>query len=152
MRLLATIIFSSCILFNNNLTAEALDPNQPQVINHSDLKSFINQGNSLTGVATPSLGATDCEVWHSRIAPHSCTPLYQHETQEIFIFLKGEGKAIVGTEEIFFKAPCTLLLPPNIPHQIFNIGDEPSEQIVILKSEAGIYTMQGDPMQLPWRR
>lgn len=149
MRLFLSIILSSCIC---SLTALSLDTNQPYVINHSELKSFTNQGNSLTGIATPSMGATDCEVWHSNIAPHSYTPLHQHDTQEIFIFLKGEGKAIVGDKEVFFKSPCTLLLPANVPHQIFNIGDEPSEQIVVLKSEAGIFNMQGNHMQLPWRK
>ena len=139
-------------LFDLSLLAQSLDPSQPQVIEHAKLKSYANNGNSLTGIATPFLGATDCEVWHSSIAPHSCTPLHRHETQEIFIFLKGEGKALVGDQEIFFKAPCTLLLPSQIPHQIFNIGDEPSEQIVILKSKAAIYTMDGVAMDLPWRR
>jgi mannose-6-phosphate isomerase-like protein (cupin superfamily) len=134
------------------LAAQPLDPNQPQVIEHAQLRTFENHGNALTGIATPFLGATDCEVWHSSIAAHSCTPLHQHESQEIFIFLKGEGKALVGDQEIFFEAPCTLLLTAHIPHQIFNIGDEPSDQIVILKSNTAIYKTDGSLMELPWRR
>lgn len=149
MRVFIFFIFSYCC---GTLCAQLLDPAQPHVIDHATLKSFMNQGNTLTGIATPSLGAADCEVWHSSIAPHSCTPLHVHDTQEIFIFLKGEGKAKVGDEEVFFKAPCTLLLPANIPHQIFNIGDEPSEQIIVLKSEGGIYRLDGTSMQLPWRK
>lgn len=145
------ILSLSCLLGTSH-AVQSLDPNQPQVIEHTQLKSYANNGNSLIGIATPSLGATDCEVWRSSIAPHSCTPLHQHETQEIFIFLKGEGKALVGDQEIFFKAPCTLLLPARVPHQIFNITDEPSEQIIILKSKASIYRMDGTLMELPWRR
>ncbi len=150
MRMLQLLILASCAY--TTLCAEQLDPSLPHVINHADLKSYMNQGNTLTGMATPNLGASDCEVWHSSIAAHSCTPLHQHEAQEIFIFLRGKGKATVGNEEVYFEAPCTLLLPAGVPHQIFNIGDEPSEQIVVLKSESGIYNMQGSPMNLPWRK
>jgi hypothetical protein len=57
MRLFFLFILSNCLL--NNLTATPLDPNQPQVINHAELKSYTNHGNTLIGVATPLLGATE---------------------------------------------------------------------------------------------
>lgn len=149
---LSTLLIVLASSTNALLCGGDADPSRPQVIDHAELQSFLNQGNTLTGIATPSLGAVDCEVWHSSIAPHSCTPLHQHECQEVFIFLRGEGKALVGAEEVFFKAPCTLLLPACVPHQIFNTGDEPSEQIVVLKSRTEIYNAQGSTMNLPWRK
>ena len=145
MRFFTLLLLMSC-------TRMLLAHELPICIDHSMLPSYMNQGNTLIGLATPSLGASDCEVWRSSIAPGSCTPLHQHDVQEIFIFLSGEGKALVGSEEITFKAPCTLILPANIPHQIFNTGHEPSAQIVILKSKTAIYTATGAPMNLPWRR
>ena len=124
---------------------------KPVVVDHNDLKTFKNNGNSLCGLATPALGAQEFEVWHSSIAAGSCTPRHTHETEEIFIFFKGEGKAVVGDEEVFYKAPCTLILPAHVPHQIFNLGDEPTDHIAVLGCHSEIVSSSGMIMQLPWR-
>lgn len=97
------------------------------------------------------MGVTTHEVWKSSIAPGSCTPKHQHETQEIFVFFKGEGKAIVGGEEVFFKAPCTLILPPYIEHQIFNLGNEPTDHLAIMQIGSKIVNEKQEEMHLPWR-
>lgn len=125
--------------------------NGPFVIDHNDIPTFRNNGNSLQGLATAKLGTTQYEVWHSSIAAGSCTPKHSHETEEIFIFLKGEGKAIVGGEEVFYQAPCTLVLPPGIEHQIFNTGEVATDHFVILGSGSKIVNAEGQEMRLPWR-
>ena len=81
------------------------------VINHNDLQSFGKAGATLTGLATPSLGAKQFEVWHSSLAPGGCTPIHTHETEEIFIYLSGKGKVVMGEEETYFEAPCTVICP-----------------------------------------
>jgi len=54
--------------------------------------------------------------------------------------------------QLFFKAPCTVICPANVPHQFFNTGNEDSEQIVVLGIDSEIKTMTGNLMNLPWRR
>lgn len=123
----------------------------PIVINHYDLPSFQNNGNILMGVALASMGVETHEVWKSSIAPGNYTPQHQHEVEEITIFFKGKGKVIIGEEEFTFEAPCTLILPPFIDHQIFNTGDEPTEHIAIMQIQSKITNSEGEEMNLPWR-
>lgn len=121
------------------------------VIDHKDLPSFGKAGATLTGIATPSLGAKEYEVWRSTIAPGGQTPRHMHETEEIFVFLSGKGKVIVGDVESYFEAPCTVICPAHIEHQFFNVGDEPSDQIVILGIASTIVDADHAVMHLPWR-
>jgi len=122
-----------------------------RVIDHQDLPSFQNNGNTLKGISTANMGVTTHEVWKSSIAPGSCTPKHQHEVEEVTIFFKGKGKAVIGNEEVYFEAPCTLILPPFIEHQIFNTGDEPTDHVAIMKIDSKIVNAEGNEMHLPWR-
>ena len=121
------------------------------VISHESLPSFGKAGAILTGLATSSLGAKQYEVWRSTIAPGGCTPKHTHETEEIFIFLTGKGKVIIDEIETEFEAPCTVICPANIQHQFFNIGDVPSDQIVVLGLKSTIIDQDQMVMHLPWR-
>lgn len=123
-----------------------------RVIPHAGLRSFENQGNTLTGIATHSLGACELEVWRASIAPHSETPLHTHESEEIFVILKGEGVAIIGGKELPFAAPATLIAPAGVPHQVRNTGEQPTDHIVIVRAHSSIYGADRRTLDLPWRR
>ena len=69
----------------------------------------------------------------------------------MFIVLKGHILAIVGDQEYHCIAPSTLICPANIPHQLINVGDEPSDQILILGIDLKISDSEGKELQLPWR-
>ncbi|MBS0650471.1 MAG: cupin domain-containing protein [Verrucomicrobia bacterium] len=127
---------------------KALNP----IISHEGLKHFELNGNALVGVATPSMGAEQFEVWRTSWNVGCFTPKHTHETEEIFIFLKGKGRVLIGNEEFFFEAPCTVICPPGIEHQFFNAGDEPTDAIVILGSRSQIVDANQQEMKLPWRR
>lgn len=122
------------------------------VIDHNVLPEFGKGGAKLKGLATPSLGAKQYEVWHSTLAPGGCTPIHTHETEEVFIYLKGKGKVVMNGEETYFEAPCTVICPANIEHQFFNVGDEPSDHIVILGIDSTIVDQDQMVMHLPWRK
>lgn len=140
-----------CACFFSSLYASS-DMPSPKLIPHEQIKEFSHAGNSIRGLATSLLGAQQFEVWRTSLAIGSATPKHSHETEEIFIFLKGRGKAIVGKEELIFESPCTLILPAGIEHQLFNLGDEPTDAIVILGIHSHIYDQAGHEMILPWRQ
>lgn len=121
-------------------------------MDHGELKSYENHGNELVGIATPSLGAREHEVWRSRVAVGSKTPLHTHESEEIFVFLKGQGRALIGDQEVEFRAPATVIAPAGVPHQFINTGAEATEAIVIVRLGSRIEDARGEPMNLPWRR
>jgi len=130
----------------------AAAPSHPKVTEHAALQSYENHGNTLRGIATPGLGATSHEVWRTSVAVGSATPLHSHESEEVFIFLQGKGKARIGDQEFTFEAPATVVAPANVPHQFFNIGDVPTDAIVVVGIGSKIWDATGKEMQLPWRR
>jgi quercetin dioxygenase-like cupin family protein len=77
------------------------------------------QGNHIAGVATPASGARQVEMWHGRMDANSATPPHSHSTEEVVLFLKGSGKAMVGEREVRYEQGDTLILPPAQVHQIF---------------------------------
>ncbi len=121
------------------------------VHSHESQKKYSMYGNCLQGIATKAMGAKQFEVWKSSIAVVSNVPLHVHDTEEVFIVLKGKILAIVGGQEIECIAPATLICPANVPHQLINIGDEPTEQILVLGIDSKICDSAGDEMRLPWR-
>lgn len=108
-------------------------------------------GNQYKGIATKAMGSDSFEIWKTTLAVGSKTPKHSHETQEVFILLKGEILATIGDQEVHCVAPCTLICPAHIPHQLANVGKEPTEQIVVLGIDSKIFDLAGAEMALPWR-
>lgn len=121
------------------------------VHSHTDLKLHSMYGNSYRGIATKETGAKEFEVWRASLAVGSKSPRHVHETEEVFIVLKGHILAIVGDKEYHCHAPSTLICPANVPHQLINVGDEPSDQILILGIDSKISDLEGKELHLPWR-
>ncbi len=121
------------------------------IVQHRDVSTFEIQGNSMKGIATPALGARRIEVWHTTIAPGEATPLHVHDDEEIVVVLSGRGEILMGEERVPFAAPCTLIAPARIGHQIFNVGDGVLETIAALPIGSRISTLEGDTPPMPWR-
>jgi len=122
------------------------------VISHETLRSFENNGNVLVGIATKGMGAKSFEVWRTSVAPGSATPPHRHGTEEVFVFLKGKGKAIIGGATFEFTAPATVIAPAGVDHQFINTGDTPTDAIVVVGIDSMIYDQSGKEMNLPWRK
>lgn len=135
------------------LLASAWVSAEATVIEHSKLRSYENNGNKLTGVATPSLGAIKSEVWHSSIAPGSETPPHTHATEELVILVKGTLEATVLDEgSSKCSAPCTIILEANKHHRLKNVGNEPTSHYLIMRPKSKIFDDAHQEMTLPWRQ
>jgi mannose-6-phosphate isomerase-like protein (cupin superfamily) len=126
-------------------------PAAGRVVSHSELKTYLFSGNLIQGIATGDMGCGKFEVWRSSLSVGGATPKHVHETEEIFIFLKGKGRAVIGGDEFYFEAPCTVICPANVTHQLFNAGDEPTDSILVLGIDSRIFDANGNEMKLPWR-
>jgi quercetin dioxygenase-like cupin family protein len=129
----------------------SLHSEEVSIHSHHDLKLYTMYGNSYRGLATKDTGAKEFEVWRASLAVGSQSPKHVHETEEVFIVLKGHILAIIGDKEYHCIAPSTLICPANIPHQLINVGDEPSDQILILGIGSQISDLEGKALHLPWR-
>jgi len=138
--------FFLLLLISNFVFAEAI------IVPHASLTPHGNSQNTLTGVATPSLGATQSEIWHSSIAVGSETPLHTHEAEEIVILLAGKLQANVGDKLSSCEAPCTIILPANESHTLKNIGEIPTNHYLVMPIKSKILDANHKEMNLPWRK
>ncbi len=97
------------------------------------------------------MGSHEFEIWRASIAVGSRTPKHTHETEEVFVLLQGEVIAMIGEKEVRCKAPATLICPANVPHQLINVGEESTDQILVIGIDSKIFDSSGKEMLLPWR-
>lgn len=121
------------------------------IVQHQDVMPYELQGNVMLGLATPSRGAREVEVWHTRIIAGAATPPHVHGGEEVVVVLRGRGELHVGGEVMAFEGPCTLIAPAHVPHQIINTGEEATEAIAVLPLGSTISTPEGEELVLPWR-
>lgn len=126
-------------------------PPRAAVVPHQGLRTFSNQGNDLVGIATKSQGAREFETWRTSVAVGSRSPVHSHDSEEIFVMLRGKGQLIIGGEPYDFEAPCTLIAPAKVQHQFINTGDVPTDAIVIVGIDSKIYAEDGETIVFPWR-
>lgn len=107
------------------------------------------QGNHIAGVATPSRGAQQVEMWHGRMEADSATPPHCHDSEEVVLFLSGSGRAMVGDREVRYTSGDTLILPPNEVHQIF--AEIESEFVSAMALGGTVRLPDGMVLDLPWR-
>jgi len=69
------------------------------------------EGNHIAGVATPTSGAQQVEMWHGWMDANSATPPHSHDTEEVVLFLTGGGRATVAGREVSYRPGDTLILP-----------------------------------------
>ena len=70
------------------------------------------------------------------IQPKGRIPLHTHSNEEIYIFVKGNGRIRVGSKEESVKAVSAIYIEPNAEHLLQNTGDD--EMIMIfIYSPAG---------------
>jgi mannose-6-phosphate isomerase-like protein (cupin superfamily) len=132
--------------------ALALHADTAIVISHHDLPSYGYSQNKLSGICTAQQGANEIEVWHAHLGSGDHTPLHKHDCEEVFIFIKGHGKVNIGGEDVYFAAPCTVIIPPHIEHEVFNLSDEPTDHYTILRIGSTIWDHHDHAMTLPWRQ
>lgn len=121
------------------------------IVNHRDVATYELQGNTMLGLATPSQGAQQVEVWQTWVAPGAGTPPHVHEGEEVVVVLRGRGELHVGDTVASFEGPCALIAPAGVPHQIINTGSEQVEAVAALPLRSKIATPDGEELVLPWR-
>lgn len=141
-------------------TAEQLREPTVNVINSRELPRTVfrneqNQihslmGNHVAGVATPTSGAREVEVWIGRMDAGAATPPHSHDTEEVVVFLKGSGRASVGDRQVSYQAGDTLILPSGQVHQIF--AESESEFVSAMPLGGTVRLPDGGVIELPWRK
>lgn len=96
-------------------------------------------------------GLRHCEVWRQTIAPQASTPVHRHDCEEVILIMGGSGICRFEDRVLPFKTDQTLVIPPNVIHQICNDGDEALHIIATLAmAPVKVETADGAALPLPW--
>jgi quercetin dioxygenase-like cupin family protein len=111
----------------------------------------------IPGVAHATLagsaeGLRSLSVWRQEMAPGGCTPPHSHGCEEIVLCEAGSGEVHIAGEVHRFGAGQTVVLPPDVPHQIFNTGEAPLVTTAVFAATPVPVTLpDGAALELPWR-
>ncbi len=123
------------------------------VNHHSALEKHHLPGLEHQTLAGRRDGLNSFEVWRQTIAPQATTPVHRHDCEEVIVCLRGHGVCHFEGRELHFKEDETLIIPPNVVHQICNGGNEDLYIMATLAmSPVKVETADGMPMPLPWDR
>jgi quercetin dioxygenase-like cupin family protein len=86
------------------------------------------------------------------MAPGAATPPHRHACEEVVLCLAGWSEAHTEGAVHRFGAVCTLVLPADRDHQIFNTGAVPMETIAIFAATpVGTCLPDGTALEPSWR-
>jgi len=105
-----------------------------------------------TTFASAADGLSALSLWRQTLAPGAATPPHRHDCDEVVLCLGGCGEVHAEGRAERFGVDCTVVLPANRDHQIFNVGPGPLE-IVGVFAATPVVTRQPDgaAIDLPWR-
>lgn len=102
-------------------------------------------------LAGAAQGLTRLSVWRQSMSPGTATPPHRHDCEEVVLVLSGSGEVDIGGRRFAFGPDTTLVLPPEVPHQIFNTGGTPLVTLAAFSSTpVGAFLPDGAPLALPW--
>jgi mannose-6-phosphate isomerase-like protein (cupin superfamily) len=120
-------------------------PSRPPVVRHLDdvAPKLISPADTvrLATLVRPSDG-TDTSVFYEVWEPSGAQPPNSHpESTEVFVVLRGEGRAFSDEHSVDLRAGDVLILPPGSVHRIVNTS--PTERLY------AVTIMASDPGALP---
>jgi mannose-6-phosphate isomerase-like protein (cupin superfamily) len=77
-------------------------------------------------VGIPSANATQQSVAEATVPPGAETIEHYHRTtEEVYLFVRGEGLMRLGDEEVEVCGCDTVVIPPGVRHTLWNESTEP---------------------------
>ena len=122
------------------------------IIDNFKVEKFDFPGIVHQTIAGRKQSAKTMEVWIQTAELNTETQLHYHDCEEILIVLRGSGKATMDGEILDFGPNTTLIIPPNVIHQMKNTGKEKMIVIAVLASVTPkTYFPDGKLIPLPWQ-
>lgn len=92
------------------------------------------------------------EVWLQTMAPGAQTPVHCHACEEVILVLSGSGTCTVGADVFSFGPNSTLVLEPDVVHQIVNTSREEMKLVAALgMARVRVKTADGGVLPVPWQ-
>lgn len=96
-------------------------------------------------------GVKTMEVWLQSMAPGAATPVHRHACEEVILILSGSGTCTVGDKSYSFGPNSTLILEPDVVHQIVNTSAEEMRLVAALgMAPVRVKNADGLALPVPW--
>jgi mannose-6-phosphate isomerase-like protein (cupin superfamily) len=97
-------------------------------------------------------GLSRLSIWRQSIAAGEGTPLHKHDCEEVVLVDAGSGELHIDGRVIAFGADSTLVIPPDVSHQIVNTGATEMKLVGVFSSApVNTFFPNGARIELPWR-
>jgi|1185.fasta_scaffold1263121_2 mannose-6-phosphate isomerase-like protein (cupin superfamily) len=120
------------------------------VIQAKNAPVFDKFGIFVTGLAAPSRGARETNVWRLRLPASEPAAPHAVDREEIFVGLSGRALAEIAGEEHELGAGDTLIVPPNVTFSIRALGAQDFEAMVIAPVGVHAILPSGERFAPPW--
>jgi mannose-6-phosphate isomerase-like protein (cupin superfamily) len=121
------------------------------IVNNADLETLELPGIRHQTIAGHRQGVETMEVWLQTIAPGAATPVHCHACEEVILVLSGAGTCTVAGKTTSFGPNSTLILEPDVVHQIVNTSDVDMKLVAALAmAPVRVKTADGRPLSVPW--
>ena len=96
-------------------------------------------------------GLQQLSLWRQSLEPGAATPPHRHDCEEVVLVDGGQGALVIDGVAHPFAADSTLVIPPNVDHQIVNTGTVPLACTAAFSvSPVAVFLPDGQALDLPW--
>jgi mannose-6-phosphate isomerase-like protein (cupin superfamily) len=96
-------------------------------------------------------GLRHLSIWRQEIAGGQATPPHRHDCEEVVLVQTGQGELHIAGRVFSFGPETTLVIPPNMDHQIINTGAEPVRLTAAFStSPVQVFLPDGQALPMPW--
>lgn len=122
------------------------------VINNDDLETLELPGLRHQTVAGHRQGVRTMEVWLQTMAPGAASPVHRHACEEVIVVLTGSGTCTVGDRTYAFGPNSTLVVEPDVVHQIVNTSGVEMKLVAALgMAPVRVRDADGAALPVPWQ-
>ena len=122
------------------------------IIRNDDLETLELPGLKHQTVAGHRQGVRTMEVWLQTMAPGAATPVHRHACEEVIVVLTGSGTCTVGDRTYAFGPNSTLVVEPDVVHQIVNTSAVEMKLVATLgMAPVRVRDADGAALPVPWQ-
>ncbi len=114
-----------------------------------DHPSFELAGNTITGFASPSRGATECILYRVEVPPGGELPAHRHDHQDVFTVAAGSGTMFIDDEVHPIGPGDSVVVPTGALHRL-EAADDGAAILVTMLAGTKFIREDGSGSVPPW--
>jgi mannose-6-phosphate isomerase-like protein (cupin superfamily) len=121
------------------------------IVKNDELETLEFPGLRHQTIGGHKQGVKTMEVWLQTMAPGAATPVHRHACEEVILVLSGSGTCTVGHKVFAFGPNSTLIVEPDVVHQIVNTSAQEMRLVAALgMAPVRVKTADGAALPVPW--